>query len=100
MKRHSPKLNSGFIKLRRNLFKAAILATIIFIAGFFAIMYSKPILVKLDNFKIKDIIVKDNLPMDFSYYKGKSILALDLKKESSHLSDLYPQYKKFRLIRI
>jgi cell division septal protein FtsQ len=68
---------------------------------FFLSAHLNKILRKLDYFKIKDIIVRaQGAPGDFAYLKGSNIFAVDLRKESGHILELYPDFKNVRLIRI
>ncbi|MDD5155565.1 MAG: cell division protein FtsQ/DivIB [Candidatus Omnitrophica bacterium] len=55
---------------------------------------------KLDYFKIKEVISSENNTIDLSYLKGENIFSLDLDKQAYYLSQLYPIYRKIRLIRI
>lgn len=73
----------------------------IIIAVSFIIGYAGKILKNSDYFKIKDIIVnKGKEGFDFSYLVGYNMFALDLKKESSRISELYPSCSNIRLIRV
>lgn len=81
--------------------KLVVLGLIIFMALFFIIGRTVRTLKTLDYFKIKDIIVsKPEEGFNFSYLVGRNIFNLDLEKESRYISELYPDYKKVRLIRI
>lgn len=55
---------------------------------------------KLDYFEIKDIVASENNMVDLSYLKGQYIFALNLEKQAQYLSQLYPAYRKIRLVRI
>lgn len=57
-------------------------------------------LTNLDCFRIKDIITSSADDLDLSYLKGKNIFSVDLQKESGHISELYPVYKKIKVIRV
>ena len=81
--------------------KLVSLCLIIFMALFFIIGRTVRTLKTLDYFKIKDIIVsKPEEGFNFSYLVGRNIFNLDLEKESRYISELYPTYKKVRLVRI
>lgn len=77
-----------------------IVIIIIFWGLIFIISFSLKTLKTLDYFKIKDIVVKEIPSVDLSYLKGRNIFNINLKEESSYASQLYPDYKKVRLIRI
>jgi cell division septal protein FtsQ len=61
--------------------------------------YSLKVLKNLDYFKIKDIIVTEGTPDEFSYLKGRNIFRIDLTEEAKSISRSYPAYKKIRLIK-
>jgi cell division septal protein FtsQ len=61
--------------------------------------YSLKVLKNLDYFKIKDIIVTEGTPDEFSYLKGRNIFRIDLTEEAKSISRFYPAYKKIRLIK-
>jgi len=54
----------------------------------------------LDCFKIRQIIIKGNDPIDLSYLKGRNIFDLDLDQASGDLKEFYPTFKSIRLIRV
>ena len=54
----------------------------------------------MDNFKIKNIVVKEGKALDFSYLKGRNIFTLNLEQESRRILQAYPYYKKVRLVRV
>ena len=59
------------------------------------------ILKNSNYFKIKDIVTNgEKEELEFSYLKGRNVFNLDLKKESEYVSELYPTYKRIRLIRV
>lgn len=78
-------------------FISLILILIIFV---FLLIISLRALIRSDYFQIKDILVAEGIKDDFSYFKGRNIFSVDLRKESKYISDLYPLYKKIRLIRL
>lgn len=81
--------------------KPVALGLIIFMALFFVIGRTLRALKTLDYFKIKDIIAsKPEEGVKFSYLVGQNIFNLDLKRESGYISELYPDYKNVRLVRI
>lgn len=90
--------------LRRGL-RLIIFIIIIFLAIIFVTGHLLRILKDSDYFKTKDIITYgtdsvDLSSVDLSYLKGRNIFLVDLQKESGYISQLYPTYKKVRLIRI
>lgn len=54
----------------------------------------------LDYFKITEVISKDPTSFDFSYLMGKNIFSIDLKKESSYISEPFSACKKIRFVRV
>ncbi len=90
-----------YVKLRNLAVELIIISIIIFFSGRFIIKQVRNALEDSDYFKIKDIIVsKPEEGLDFSYLVGRNIFNLDLEKESRYISELYPDYKKVRLVRI
>lgn len=92
------KLN---LRLLMPAMRLIILGAIIIFALFSIVGYSGGVLKDSEYFKIKDIIInktKDRL--DFSYFVGYNIFALDLKIEARRISELYPTYSNIRLIRV
>jgi cell division septal protein FtsQ len=82
---------------------SAKLITVICLIAFAAIslsIYLNRILKSLDYFDVKDIIATEVKPADLTYLLGRNIFSLDLKRESGYISELYPVYRKVRLIRI
>jgi len=80
--------------------KLVIVIAIISFAIFF-IGYLGKVLKNLDYFKIKDIMdSKGHALSEFSYLKGRNIFNIDLRNEAQYLSELYPNYKEIRLIRL
>jgi len=81
--------------------KLGALVLIIFTALSFIIGRTLRTLKTSDYFKIKGIIAsKPGEGINFSYLVGRNIFNLDLKKESGYISELYPDYKNVRLVRI
>ncbi len=81
--------------------KLVIAGLIIFSTLFFIIGYLVKNLKNSDYFKIKDIVSsRPQEGIDFSYFIGRNIFALDLKNESGYISELYPVYRKIRLVRL
>ena len=85
---------------RQKLLFNLILIVIIFLGLIFITGSSLRTLKTLDYFKLKDIIVKETASGDLSYLKGRNIFSINLKEESRYAAQLYPDYKKVRLIRI
>ncbi len=81
-------------------FKFIIGITVILLVIFLIIGYFILILKNLEYFKVKDIIVKGADSADISYLKGRNTFTIDLQREQSRISQLYPVYKKIRLIRV
>ena len=77
-----------------------IITIISFIGVFFIIGHLARILRNSDYFKIKDIVAQETNLVDLSYLKGRNIFNVNLKKESSYISELYPTYKKIVFIKI
>lgn len=74
---------------------AIILAVVIFLLA--ALWHN---FTKLDYFRIKDVLTSENNDIDLSYLKGQYIFSVNLSKESAYLSQLYPVYRKIRLVRV
>lgn len=55
---------------------------------------------RLEYFRIREVITSQPLTVDLSYLKGKNIFALDLSAQARYLYDLYPEYRKIRLVRV
>jgi hypothetical protein len=79
---------------------------ILSLALVFVFAYLRQAAARLDYFRIKDILVRQNFRypapahIDLSYLKGRNIFAVDLHKEAAYLSEIYPAYKRARLFRI
>lgn len=95
------KINLAFphIKLK-NLPIKLIIFIIIFLATGFIIGHIGKTLKNSDYFKIKDILVSKGESGEFFYLKGQNIFNIDLRRESGYISEIYPTYKKIRLIRV
>ncbi len=95
-------LSNNLLKMGRLFPPASAVIKVLVLFIFFLLwLHLTKILRKLDYFKIKDIIVQaQSPPGDFLYLKGSNIFAIDLKKESRRISELYPEFKNVRLIRI
>ena len=87
-------------KQKQKLLFNVILIVIFFLGLIFIIGSLLRSLKALDYFKIEDIIVKETASVDLSYLKGRNIFTINLKEESRYASQLYPNYKKVRLIRV
>lgn len=112
MKRRTP--NAPRIEGRKRVLSLKLLNGVIitFVILFFIVAASKSNLKNLSYFLVKDILAKgiDSIngpyyyrgarPPDLSYLKGRSIFNIDLNEEAKQLSQLYPAYKKIRLVRI
>lgn len=87
----------------RGLLVKLILALVIFSLLLFIIArYLVSILETWDYFKVKEVVfLQPNIKSaDFLYLKGNNIFKIDLKKESEYISELYPGYKRIRLVRV
>lgn len=71
---------------------------------FFSVSYLASALKKSGFFNIKALIIREsearNFTVDLSYLKGRNILTLDLQKEEQFISQIYPGYRKIRLVRV
>jgi cell division septal protein FtsQ len=99
-----PALSLSGLQIRFDRWTGAkiIILLVIFSLGWYSVCCLK----KLDYFKVKQVVVRqDNNTLTgeeagvFSYLKGRNIFGLDLEKESRRISGLYPSYKKIRLVR-
>ena len=89
------------MKGRRSAFPVNL--TVFLVSGcvlFSALIYLGYRLTRLDLFRIRQVVCKDKLPLDFSYLEGSNIFGVDLRKESRRLELLYPGYSKIRLIKV
>lgn len=73
-----------------------ILLVVLTLTGFYAWRFLRT----LDQFKITDVWTQDDRQFDFSYLKGKNILALDLRQESAKILQFFPECKRVRIVRI
>ncbi|MFA6216324.1 MAG: cell division protein FtsQ/DivIB [Candidatus Omnitrophota bacterium] len=87
-------------KFQGLVFKYLVSAGMIFLALYALGVYSLRWIRNCDYFLVKDVIVNANKPENVSFLKGRNIFVLDLKKIARHVSELYPVYKKIRIIRI
>ena len=91
--------------MKKYKFKLSIIPIIVIIASFLLIYFITwhlgRFLKNSDYFKIKDIVTNgEREEFEFSYLKGRNVFGLNLKKESEYISQLYPTYKRIRLIRV
>lgn len=84
----------------RNLPIKLIILIILFMVTGFLIGYLARILKNFDCFKIKDIVISEGEVNEFFYLKDHNIFEIDLRKESRYISQIYPTYKRIRLIRV
>lgn len=87
-------------KGKLNLAPKFIILGMILLVSFFVIGCLSRFLKSSDCFKIKDVIIKEGMPLELSYLKGKNIFTLDLRKESGYILGLYPDYCKVKLLRV
>lgn len=99
MKKHKFNLSPTYAILRYLSIKL-IIAIIGFLLVCFIVGYLGKTLKTLDYFKIKDIVNLEGEISELSYLKGQNIFDIDLKKESRYILELYPNYKKIRLIKV
>jgi cell division septal protein FtsQ len=81
-------------------FRFFIIAAVIFFIGWLAVTSVVKTLKTLDYFKIKEVIVSQPDIVNFPYLKGQNIFSVDLKKEAGYIFELYPNYKRIKIIRI
>jgi cell division septal protein FtsQ len=55
---------------------------------------------RLDYFRISEVVAGQAVKVDLSHLKGHNIFAVDLRAQARHLSVLYPEFRKIRLVRI
>ncbi len=91
---------AGLFREHQALIRNAVILLLIFFALFILLVYITNSLKKLSYFSVKEVIIKNQEPIDLSYLKGRNIFSLDLRRESNLISGMYPAYKKIRLIRI
>lgn len=80
--------------------KLTTVIVIIFLALFFIIGYIYRAMRVSDYFRVRDIVTRMPDFADLSYLKGKSILSIDLKKESRYLLNYFPDYSGVRITRV
>ncbi len=86
------KLKLPWKKIRLYVILVAVLA----LTGFFVWRFLRT----WDQFKITEVRTQDDSQFNFSYLKGKNILALDLRKESARILQYFPECKSVRIVRI
>jgi len=69
-------------------------------ALFFALFCLVRKMSSLDLFRVKQVMVRGGVPLELSGIEGANIFGIDLKKEARRLQQLYPGYKKIRLIKV
>ncbi len=100
MKKRSDNIIPGLFREYWVLIRNSVIILLIFFAFFILLVYITNSLKRLSYFAVKEIIIKNQEPIDLSYLKGRNIFSLDLRRESSLVSAMYPAYKKTRLIRV
>ncbi len=100
MKKRNNNIVLGLFGEHQLLIRNFILALLIFFAFSILLVYITNGLKRLSYFKIKEVIIKNQEPIDLLYLKGRNIFDLDLKCETNLISGMYPAYKKIRLIKI
>jgi cell division septal protein FtsQ len=55
---------------------------------------------QLDYFRIREVITGQPITADLSDLKGQNIFLVDLRAQAQQLHELYPAYRKIRLVRI
>ncbi|MFH1458311.1 MAG: hypothetical protein ABIG31_04000 [Candidatus Omnitrophota bacterium] len=89
------KKNKLKIPFKRICFYATILLTLTFI-----VIYTWRFLRTSDQFKITEVLTRDDTTIDFSYLKGRNLLSLDLRQESRNILQYFPECKRIRMVRI
>ncbi|MFC1675189.1 hypothetical protein ACFL1K_04840, partial [Candidatus Omnitrophota bacterium] len=56
-------------------------------------------LLGMDFFIVKDVMVNEERE-GLEHFMGRNIFDIDLKDDAEYLSELYPDYKKVRVIRV
>lgn len=84
----------------RGLLIRLIVIIAIFIAAVFIFIRAGGVIRNLDYFKIKEIAVSQGQLDELSNLLGRNIFEVNLPKEAGYMSELYPNYKKIRLIRV
>lgn len=82
------------------LFKPLSIIVLILIAIFFIVGYLNRFFKTADYFKIKEIIASGADSVDLSYLKGQNIFTFNLAEAAVQINELFPTYKKIRLVRI
>ena len=100
MKRSKNHPNKLFIKRRRLPVKYIAVSIIILLAISLIMGYIWKVLKTSDYFRVKEIVLKEPDISGLSYLKGKNIFSIDLKSESRDIIEVYPNYKKIRLVRV
>ena len=78
-------------------FKLITVIIIIFLALFFIIGYIWRIMSTSDYFRVTDIVAKVPNVVDLSYFEGRNIFSIDLRKEADYILDYCPDFSKVRL---
>lgn len=89
-----------FVKMRSPLARLIGITIIIFLALFLVISYSWRVFSASGYFTIKDIISREANIADLSYLIGRNIFSIDLRRESEHISEFFPDYSKIKLFRV
>ncbi len=85
--------------------EGAIAAIVSLVVVFSSAVYGVQALKRLDHFKVKEVFIREgnsarpDRNKDFSYFLGKNIFALDLKKNAQFIKTMYPAYRTARLVR-
>ncbi|MBM3245655.1 MAG: hypothetical protein FJZ15_07705, partial [Candidatus Omnitrophica bacterium] len=87
---------------KKNLNKAAKIISGVFLclAAVFIARASIVTIKQISYFNIKKVITNIAEADKFSYFKGKGIFSLDLKKEAQSIAFSHPDYKAIRIVRI
>jgi cell division septal protein FtsQ len=99
MKRRRLSLKLPHLKARDLAVKSLIVILVLLAIGL-ALVFTVRTLTSYEYFDIKDILVGEGVQDNFSYLKGRNIFSINLAKESQYIFDLYPVYKKIRLVRL
>lgn len=100
MKRQKTNLQRSARQKSKFPVKQVIVTAAVFLAVIFIFGFTRETLKNAGYFQVTDVITTEENGIDISYFKGRNILTLDLSQEAKRLSQLYPVYKKIRLVRI
>jgi cell division septal protein FtsQ len=100
MRKRSSNHSSAPKKFRRLPLKPISAILILLIGLLFVSVSIGRFLINSELFRIKDIISNGNKSADLSYLKAKNIFTVNLQKETVYISQLYPDYRTVKLVRV